>query len=368
MEKVSIVIPVFKESPKLEKLFTELLKDNHKQKEIITVIDEPTEKSINLSKKYKRQVKFIFNQKRIGKVTAVNLAAKKSSGDILFFMDCDNTLNNANCNLIGKIIQGMNGSDYGILKIVSDKKDIISKMIYYEFINVSFINYIFSKYLKKTPYAGGQAFVIRKEVWQELGGFKSEIVEDLDICTRAFLKGKKFSYMKDLEVMTETPNSWGQWINQRSRWNTGATLWLKKYYKPLMKNTVAYPNVFISSIFASCPTILLFLLNFVFSNSLLERGIYFGFLLISLKYAETLPFIFLLFSSIALFKSALLYFIAFMVSCCITYATARKMNFKFNLIEYTLFYFFYAPLNLLFYFMIAIKSLILSPEIKDWKV
>lgn len=368
MEKVSIVIPVFRESEKLENLLIELLKDKYPQKEIITVVDEPNDKSLVLSKRYKNRIKFILNEKRLGKVKASNLAAERSSGDILFFLDSDNTINNDEGDLIQKIVDEIDGYDYGALKITVNKKSILSKMSYYDYINTSFVNYIFSKFLKRTPIMGGQAFVMRKEIFNELNGFEPEILEDFDICTKAFLKKSKFRYLKDIEVITGTPDNWSEWLKQRTRWCIGATFWFKKYYKSMIKNTVIHPHLFLSSFFVYFPTILLFLINFLLSNSLLEKLIYFTLLLIPFKSIEALPFIFLIFSSMTLIKSVFLYLLAFSISCSMTFFTAKIMNYKFSLKEYAFYYFVYAPLSLTVYIGSSIKGLILSSKLKDWKV
>ena len=89
MSMISVLIPVYKESKLLETLLNQLLKDEYKDKEIITVIDEPTKTSMNLAKKYKKQVKFILNKVRKGKVTALNEATKIAKGDIFLFFDSD---------------------------------------------------------------------------------------------------------------------------------------------------------------------------------------------------------------------------------------------------------------------------------------
>jgi cellulose synthase/poly-beta-1,6-N-acetylglucosamine synthase-like glycosyltransferase len=368
MEKVSIIIPVFRESKKLENLFIELLKDKYPQKEIITVIDEPTDNSLILFKKYKNKIKFILNEKRIGKVKASNLAVRHSSGDILLFLDSDNFVNNSKGDLIQRIVDGMNGYDYAALKITANKKSIMSKMSYYDYIASAFVSFIFSKLLKRIPVICGAAFVIRKETFNKLGGFKPEIAEDFGLSIRAFLQNRKFAYLKNLEVVTGTPKNFGEWLKQRNRWVAGAALWLKKYWKPILKNTEIYPHLFLGSFFAVFPTILLFLINLLLSNSLLERIIYFIILLMPLKSPATLSLVFLIFSSITLIRSAILYLSAFLISCSITYFTAKLMKYRFSLKEYMLYYFFYAPLNFSIYLVNGIRYFISPPELKDWKV
>ena len=85
---VSVVIPVFRESPQLRTTLDRLLRQNV-SKEILVVIDQPTQSSLSLAEEFKRDVKFILNGERIGKSHALNLAVKNSKGDVLLFLDAD---------------------------------------------------------------------------------------------------------------------------------------------------------------------------------------------------------------------------------------------------------------------------------------
>ena len=366
--KVSIIIPTFRESDKLENLLNNLINDKYQEKEIISVIDEPTKKSLIISRKYKKNVEFILNKKRLGKVKAANIAAKRSTGDILFFIDSDNTIDNSKGSLLQKILEQIDGYDYATLKIKVNKNSLISKMAHYDYVSAAFVNYIFSKFLKRTPVMSGQAFVMKKEVFNELGGFEQEVSEDLDLSTKAFLKKMKFAYLKDLEVLNDNPESWKTWVKQRERWGIGTCLWIKKYFKPMMKNTVNYPHLFLSSFFTIFPTILLFLINFILSKSILEKIIYSTLLLVPFKLIGALPVVFFIFSTITFVKSMILYLLAFVISCSMSFLTARTMKYDFSLTEYMFYYFIYSPIALSVYVASALKGLFISSDLKDWKV
>ena len=48
MNKISVLIPVYRESTLLERLLTDLLRDPYPSKEVLVVIDEPTEISLDV--------------------------------------------------------------------------------------------------------------------------------------------------------------------------------------------------------------------------------------------------------------------------------------------------------------------------------
>ena len=89
MDKISVLIPVYRESHLLRGLLTDLLSDPYLPKEIYVIIDEPTEASLYLTEEFKDRVIFTLNKIRIGKANALNDAVKRTKGDILLFLDSD---------------------------------------------------------------------------------------------------------------------------------------------------------------------------------------------------------------------------------------------------------------------------------------
>ena len=56
MEKVSIIIPVLRESEFLEATLSRFAHDSYPNKQIVTVIDEPTQRSLDTAERFKDQV------------------------------------------------------------------------------------------------------------------------------------------------------------------------------------------------------------------------------------------------------------------------------------------------------------------------
>ena len=71
--KISMFIPVYKESDLLESLLNSLLIDPYNPKEIFVVIDEPSKKSIDITRKFNESVNFVLNGERNGKAKGERL-------------------------------------------------------------------------------------------------------------------------------------------------------------------------------------------------------------------------------------------------------------------------------------------------------
>ncbi len=76
MADISVFIPVYKQSEQLPGLLRELVSQNA-DKEVIVTIDEPNEAFLEDMKPFEN-VKFIINEKRIGKANALNDSIKQS--------------------------------------------------------------------------------------------------------------------------------------------------------------------------------------------------------------------------------------------------------------------------------------------------
>lgn len=69
----------------------------------------------------------------------------------------------------------------------------------------------------------GTAGIWRRAAIQDAGGWQFDtLTEDLDLSYRAFLRGWKAVYLRDLEVKAELPVSFGAYRRQQNRWARGS--------------------------------------------------------------------------------------------------------------------------------------------------
>lgn len=367
--KISVFIPVYRESELLEPLLSRLLEDPYKEKEVFVIVDEPTEKSVSLANKYSSMACFVLNGVRKGKVNALNEVVAKSTGDVLFFLDSDTVLENGLEDLLSRISR-----EIGDAEIVEVKKDVlrdsfIAKIVSYDYMGFNFSNWLFSKKLNRCVGLNGAAFAIKRETFKILGGFRKVIMEDLDIGTRSFLKGVRYKFVENIRIYTKAPSSWSTWVKQRKRWALGSALWFKEYFKDLVRMARSHPSVLLPALFFIFPFLPFFLFTLFVPDELFVKTFYFSLLLLSTQTTLLLAPAALTSASLAIFRD--LTFIIGGVSAysAFFYFLSRKMGNPFNPLEFLVFFLIYSPLWFLMVVTNILKVLFKhKKEDLDWMV
>jgi cellulose synthase/poly-beta-1,6-N-acetylglucosamine synthase-like glycosyltransferase len=372
--KISIFIPVYKESKLLPSILNKLLTQKI-EKEIFIIIDEPSEFSLKISNEFHEKAKFIINNKRVGKANVLNKVAKLASSEVLLFLDADIEIPNDEY-FLKKILDEAENADIIDVKKEVVKDSFLAKMTYYEYVSFNICSWLMIKFLKKTPAINGSAFAIKKSVFDKLGGFRRVISEDLDIATRAFLNDYKFAYIKEANVYNYVHSNWRKWIIQRRRWSIGAALWFKEWFKELLR-CVKKPQVFISALFllfpsSAIPIINILSLNSPFCNltSIPLHLISLISLFLTVNFNFTIPILLSIHIGLNFIQNFLASIIAFTAFSILFFIFSRRLGFKFNLREFLIYYFIYSFLTLIIMFATLIKVFIFNKkdEKLDWEV
>jgi len=366
--KISIFIPVYKESRFLKPLLEDLLADRYGEKEIFVVIDEPTFKSLRLVKDFSGDVHFIWNGERKGKANVLNEIVKQSSGEILLFLDSDVIIDGKSEEFLKTIFEEMKEAE-----IIEIKKDIIrdsflARIINYDYLGFNFTNWFFSRKLNKCLGLNGAAFAIKRETFLALGGFRRVIVEDLDIGTRCFINGVRFKFLKNIGVYTKAPSSWSSWFKQRKRWGIGSALWFKEYFRDLLKIAWNHPGVLLPSLLFIFPSLPFFLVTLFTPDELYVKAIYVSLLLLSTQASLFLPPTAFTSTSLAVFRNLLLMIGSLGTYSALFYLLAKKVGCAFSPLDFTFFYLIYSPLWLLIIITSIIKVYVKPSQVNiDWK-
>ncbi|MHC1636949.1 MAG: glycosyltransferase family 2 protein [Candidatus Nezhaarchaeales archaeon] len=240
---LSILIPVYQTSRVLPSLLCSLCNVKSADVEIIVIVDEPKPEILDLKSKFK-SVKFIVNGHRQGKANALNRALKDTRAANILFLDSDVMIKSDPDVFISSTLEALKHHDIVEYKeITRFDGSLRSKLIRLDDALYSFSYNLFSKLTGKCFALSGAAFAIKRRVLEELGGFQRVIQEDIDLGTRAFLKNKSFTILKDLEISVEPPNSWRSWLEQRKRWFMGYGAWLRRYFLHLLKAFILNPKM-----------------------------------------------------------------------------------------------------------------------------
>jgi len=364
--EISIFIPIYKESDILKSLLTRLLNEPYDEKEIFVIIDEPTERSIDLSRRMKGDVRFILNGERLGKANALNRAVKQSIGEILLFLDSDIQIPKSS--FLEAVSVEMETSEILGIKNNVLCDSFISRITSYEFLSFNYAFWLFSHFLSRCLGVHGAAFAIRRNTFQSLGGFRSVVAEDLDLGTRSFLNDIKYKYNYNIEVQNRVPSSWKTWFEQRKRWGLGVALWFREYYREVLSSFRKHPKILIPSLFILFPSIIVFSINVMIPDHIYLKLLSIILLFISTKQLFLLPPILLTSVGLTLIKSFLTVFCGFAAYAIIFYFFARKLKYNYNLLDFLFFYFIYNPLWFLFVIASIIGLMIWPRKIDiDWK-
>ena len=365
--KISVFIPVYKNSAMLEGLLEKLTGDPYLEKEIFTVIDKPSEEALRTVEKFRGRVHFILNAKRRGKVEALNEAVKFSSGEILVFLDSDVSLGDCK-KFLEAIASEMREADILDIKKKIVKDSFISRMASYEYVSSNLASYLYSKLVGRCFAVGGAAFAIKRSVFEEVGGFSKVISEDLDLAMKVLLKNKRFKYASKIEVYTKAPSNWRGWLAQRRRWGIGTGLWIRSYGRKVIRYIAKYPHVALPCAIILFPTVIPMVFNYVCSQfpNIQLIGVVPKALASQLSFS--LPSVISISAASILLTALTNLFLGFIVFSIIFYAASKKLKFHFNLAEFVIYYFFYQPIAFLILLGGIISAFLFSKHKLDWKV
>jgi len=311
-------------------------------------------------------VRFIINEKRIGKANALNNSVKLSSGKVLLFLDADIDLPD-DPDFLKTVIAEMRHTDILDIKKEVVKNSFLSKMAYYEYFTFNIGAWLASEHLQKCPATNGAAFAIKRETFDSINGFRAVVSEDLDLATRAFLNDHSFAYTKEIEVKNVVHSNWRKWFGQRKRWAIGQALWLKEWYRALFKKCLKKPQIFLPGLFFLYPSVMMFFLTVAVPNTwMYESLLVFSFFL-SMKFNIALP-VFLVSLLIAdVLKAVLISLGSFALTAITFFVLSRKLEFEIKLHELFVYYFFYSMIWMAITVIGYVQVLVLKKnKVPDW--
>ncbi len=191
--KISIIIVNYNGQRWLVDCFKSIVRQKFKQLEVIFVDNHSTDNSLSIVKKIYPTAKIIKNKSNTGFGLANNLGAKVAKGQFLFFLNTDTKLG-PNC--LRELLKQMVSKKIDLagpkLLDFNDKDFYRGRKLTLDIVgNLS--------WGKKTTMIEGCALLIKREVFNYLGGFEPSFFmysEDLDLCWRAYLLGFKTELVK----------------------------------------------------------------------------------------------------------------------------------------------------------------------------
>lgn len=163
-DKVSIIIPFYKNPQYLFKSIKSVLNQNYNNYEILLIYDDKDKKNLEMIQKrfkYLKKLKIIDNNKNLGVAKSRNIGLSKSKGKYIAFLDADDVWKKnklkKQVNFMKKNSLDLSYSSYEILNKNVKKKHIVKK------------TYTYDELLKKCDI--GLSTVMMKSKLMKLGTF-----------------------------------------------------------------------------------------------------------------------------------------------------------------------------------------------------
>jgi len=366
VERVSVLVPVYRGSKQLDGLLEALGRDPYPDKEVIVCVDAPTDETRALEPRYP-WARFDWSEERRGKVNAMNEAVAGSTGGYLLFIDCDIRLTEEG--FVGRVAEALSVHELVDIKKLIIRDSPLARLVNYDYLSSSITNYIFNRLLGRSPQFNGACFAIRRETFTRLGGFRRFICEDLDMAFRAFKGGVSFRFADDIAVENAVDSSPRVWVRQRRRWGIGLGQWILEHFRGIMLSSLRNPHAFLAALLVIFPSAPLMALSAALPDDVFMKMLSLVLIILSSFQIYLMPSVFIVAIFPLFVKSFISIAVSYVGTGLVFMVGARRLGYHFNLLEYTAYFLVYNPVWFIMTLISLVRVVLKSdpPEL-DWKV
>lgn len=317
----SVIIAAYKEPG-----YAEENVQRFRNEEVIIAADKPNPELITVIEKY--NLKATISTERRGKANSLNDAAQLATGEYLVFMDSDT-----------RVLELGNPRGFDAAEI---RKEVNSSTIMEKLANIDYFNMLITSMLvtrlNSCLSVNGAAICIRKDVLQELGGFRRCINEDTDLGLKLGMYGYNVGVIG--RALTKAPSSPSEWLAQRERWGLGGAQVVLENLRSIIRK----PKVWVPSLILLYPALIGLMINF-----LLPASIFLKLLYVVLPFMLFLPNQVVVALLLAVFewqvtKNLLTITGPFFVWLVIMFILSKKINYDLKARYLPIYFFVYSPL------------------------
>jgi glycosyltransferase involved in cell wall biosynthesis len=217
MVRFSVVIPTYNEEKYISETLQALKNQTFKDFEVIVKDGKSQDHTVTIAQKFANRV---FSVSDHSAADARNQGACRAKGEILVFMDADTLLLPETLERFSKVMTNRKIVGASCRKIPQSNNPI--DHMFYEFINLS----TFVSRLTGLGGAHGNCMLIRRQVFERVGGFNPDIIvaEEQELVRRTLRFGR-YLFLLDFYVI-ENPRRLQKWGRLRlyTAWFTGMLL------------------------------------------------------------------------------------------------------------------------------------------------
>lgn len=224
---VSILLVGYNEELNIARAIDSLLEFEYANLEIIVVDDGSTDATYEQAKPFadKGLIKLFRNSAatgRQGRPAASNLAFKFSKGEFIVSVDSDTSFDrNALENIIAPFHDPEVGIVAGNLKPRGATTNLVTRMQALEYLQSITLWKSWLNVMKSNMQTSGAFGAFRREALEAVMAWDHELNEDADISMKIKRAGWKVVFAPDAIALTEVPETLGELMSQRYRWDRG---------------------------------------------------------------------------------------------------------------------------------------------------
>jgi len=227
---VSIIIPAYNEGAHIAKTIESVLSLDYPKEllDVIVVDDGSKDDTYGQARAFESKGVRVLTRQNGGKGAALNFGLEKARGELVATMDADSIVTPGTVKGLLPLF-----SDKDVMAVTpaikaSPKKKLIVELQRIEYLMILFSRKLLS-FIDSVPVTPGPFSMFRAKVFKEVGGFdEHNLVEDQEICLRIQAANYKVKSSMDAVVYTEVPETMGDLMKQRVRWQRGG---LRNYWK-----------------------------------------------------------------------------------------------------------------------------------------
>ncbi len=323
--------------------------------EVIVAADEPSKEILDIVERY--DLKATLSDNRRGKWLALNDAAELASGDVIMFLDSDTRI---------RELCAENGCDAVELVKEVEGNSLLAKLVNVDYLMLFLISRM-AAYFNACVGINGAAFMIKRKVFRDLGGFRRKVNEDTDLGIRLCLAG--FKYGLRGRAVTKAPESLREWIAQRERWSIGGTEVLLDHFWEVLKR----PKLWLPFLILFYPAIVGVIISALLPESIVVKLAYLLLPAIAVVSSKLASVAILAVFELNLIRNLLVSIASFAAWSGFVAFSSRRFNFKIDYRVLPIYYFVYSPFWTFVCFISFIRVLfgrIMGKKVvpPDWKV
>ena len=194
MPHVSIIVPAFNSENTLERCLKAIRESSYKDYEVIVVDDGSSDATHVIAEKYADKVIRLCDNS--GRAYARSMGMKHAQGAIIVNIDSDVLIKHNSLSLINDYLSLHEDAD-AVTGLLSKECPFTNFSSQYKNL---YMNYTFQRLPEKVTFLSGAIYAIRSRV-AEMADFDHKYGVDTAFGQKLFSRGKKISFLKELEVV-----------------------------------------------------------------------------------------------------------------------------------------------------------------------